>query len=237
MATAVQTPVVQTTTAQPTAVKPTPPPKPEQFVILNNVSWDTYIRLITEHGESGGTRFTFDQGVLQIMVVSLRHENANRILATLVDTIVEEMGLDIVPSGSLTLKRPDLEKGFEPDTSFYIQHADDVRGKSEIVLPFDPPPDLHIEIDITSGSLNRLPIFAAVGVPEVWRYDQQSVIFHRLQGADYTEVEYSLAFPILSSQMATQFLFDSQTMKRLPWLRHVRGWIRQQLAAQQGHSE
>src|SRR5438309_10659936 len=103
----------------------TPVSSPEQLVILDNVSWETYERLITEHGERSGTRFTYNEGVLQIMVMSSRHERPNRNLAHLVEVLAEEWSIDIQNLGSMTFKRKDLLKGFEPDSCFYIQHADD----------------------------------------------------------------------------------------------------------------
>src|ERR1700730_13945173 len=171
---------------------------PERLVILEGVTWDTYERLIAEHGERSGTRFTYDEGVLQIMVVSSRHEKPNRILAFLVEVLAEEWGIDIESLGSMTCKRKDLQKGFEPDSCFYIQHADAVTGKEEIDLKVDPPPDLTIEVDITRDSLNRFPIFAAVGIREVWRFDGTKVMFYQLESKRYVETPNSLAFPALS---------------------------------------
>jgi Uma2 family endonuclease len=201
---------------------------PERLVILDNVSWETYERLINEHGERCGTRFTYDEGVLQIMVVSSRHEIPNRTLATLVDVLAEEWSIDIQRLGSMTFKRKDLLKGFEPDSCFYIQHADAVMGSADIKLPVDPPPDLIIEVDITRESLNRFPVFAAVGIPEVWRFDGARVIFYRLESNTYDETPYSLALAALDSDTATDFLAQSQTLKSTVWLRKVREWVRAQ---------
>jgi len=143
---------------------------PEQTAILKGVSWETYERLLAGHEEESSTRFTYDGGILQILVPSARHKKPHRILASLVEVLAEEMALNIESLGSTTLKRPDLLKGFEPDSCFYIQHADAMRDKDEIDLTVDPPPDLVIEIDITSPLLDKFPLYAAVGVPEVWRY-------------------------------------------------------------------
>ncbi len=204
---------------------------PERLVILEPVSWQTYERLLEEQQGRGGTRFTYDGGMLEIMVLSARHEKPNRTLAQLVEVLAEELGMDIERLGSTTFKRPDLYKGFEPDSCFYIQHAEAVRGRAEIDLLVDPPPDLTIEIDITHQSLDRLPLFAAVGIPEVWRYDGQEVHFYRLDDGQYTHVSHSPAFPLLSNDDATRFLRDSQTLKSTTWLRHVREWIREAQAS------
>lgn len=200
--------------------------QPEGLVILDGVSWETYERLIAEHSERSGTRFTYDEGVLQIMVGSSRHEQPNRTLAALVEVLAEEWRIDIQRLGSMTFKRADLLKGFEPDSCFYIQHADDVMGRAEIKLEVDPPPDLVIEIDITRESLKRFAIFAAVGIPEVWRFDGARVLFYRLESHSYVETSHSLAFTALDSDTATDFLARSQTLKSTSWLREVRQWAR-----------
>jgi Uma2 family endonuclease len=201
---------------------------PERLVILEGVTWDTYERLITEHGERCGTRFTYDEGVLQIMMVSSRHEEPNRTLALLVEVLAEEMDIDLRRLGSMTFKRKDLQKGFEPDSCFYIQHADAVSGREEIDLKVDPPPDLTIEVDITRDSLNRFPIFAAVGIPEVWRFDGTKVMVYQLESKVYVETSNSLAFPALNAEIATRFMEQSQKLKSTAWLRKVRSWARGQ---------
>src|SRR5688572_7198849 len=200
----------------------------ERLVTLDSVTWDTYERLIAEHGERSGTRFTYDEGVLQIMVVSSRHEKPNRTLAALVEVLAEEWVIDIESLGSMTCKRKDLQKGFEPDSCFYIQNADAVSGKEKIDLKFDPPPDLTIEVDIARDSLNRLPIFAAVGIPEVWRFDGTSLTVFRLEAGRYIEAPHSLAFPALNAEVATQFVDQRKTLKSTEWLRQVRSWARAQ---------
>jgi Uma2 family endonuclease len=201
----------------------------ERVVLLDSVSWDTYQRLIKEHGERGGTRFTYDGGVLEIMVLSLRHEQPNRVLAALVEAIAEELGVDIIRAGSITISRPDLLKGFESDSCFYIQNVDRVEGRQDLDFLVDPPPDLAIEVDITSSSLDRMPIFAAVGLPEVWRYDGAQVRFFALKDGAYEEVEHSVALPPLTGAVATRFLDESATLKSTLWLRRVREWVRAEL--------
>lgn len=201
---------------------------PEQRVLLQ-VSWETYERLLAEHVESPGTRFAYDGGRLEIMVVYVGHENPNRTLARLVEIVAEETNRDFCPAGSTTFKREDLEKGVEPDSSFYFdERAAWVRGKSELDLRVDPPPDLIIEIDITRSSLPRLPIFAALGVPEVWRYDGRRVTFYQLAEGSYVEIERSMALPPLTSRQAGVFLAESQREKNPAWLRRVREWVRAQ---------
>jgi Uma2 family endonuclease len=211
---------------RPVAVNTLAPP--EQKVFLE-VGWETYERLLAEHVNKPGTRFAYDTGRLEIMVVYAGHENPNRTLAQIVDIVAEETGRDLWPAGSTTFKRQDLEKGFEPDSSIYLDaHAEAVRRKEELDLLVDPPPDLVIEIDMTRGSLPRLPIFAAVGVPEVWRYDGARVAFYRLAAGRYEEIERSAALPPLTSRQAGVFLNESSRQKAPVWVRQVREWVRNQ---------
>src|SRR5713101_5760577 len=199
---------------------------PEERVVLENVSWETYERLLAESIESVGTRFTYDEGVLEIMVVSIAHENPNRTLAQLVEIVAEETQRDLHHAGSTTFKRKDLAKGFEPDSCFYLDHAEQARGKEELDLVTDPPPDLVIEVDITRSSLSRFPIFAALGVPEVWRFDGARVTMHRLERGSYAQIEASLAMPPLTASQAMVFLEESRHEKSTVWLRRVREWVR-----------
>jgi Uma2 family endonuclease len=203
-------------------------PLPEQKVILKGVSWETYERLLAEHAGESGTRFTYDSGVLEILVPSARHEKPNRILASLVEVLAEEMALNIESLGSTTLKRPDLLKGFEPDSCFYIQHAEAIRDNEEIDLTVDPPPDLVLEIDITSPSLDKFPLYAAVGVSEVWRYDGTHVTMYRLADERYVEIMHSVVLPLLTTERATRFLEERKQVPSTVWLRAVRAWVREQ---------
>lgn len=199
---------------------------PVERVILHGVTWGLYERLLSEVGESPAMRVTFDNGLLQIMVVSAGRDNPNRTLGEIVVAICEETDADYCPAGSTTFKRPDLLKGFEPDSSFYFQHAATVRPKDEIDLPVDPPPELVIEVDVTRDSLNRLPIFAAVGVAEVWRYANGVVSMFALRGGSYEPIVRSLALPVLEARAATEFVEKSRTMRRPAWLAMIREYVR-----------
>ena len=198
-----------------------------QHLILHGVSWETYERLVDDFQESHAAHFAYDRGVLEIMVLSAEHERPNRTIALLVEEVALEMGIDVDNVGSHTFMREDLARGFEPDTCFYIQNADRVSGKARIDLAVDPPPDLVIEIDIAHPSLDKLPLYAAAGVPEVWRYADNGVTMYRLAGDAYHRQEESLVLPGLTSQLVSQFMQDSTAMKRTAWVRRVREWARQ----------
>ncbi len=199
----------------------------QQKVILKGVSWETYQRLLGEHQEASGAHFIYDEGVLEIMVLSAEHEQPKRTLEILIDVLAEELDLDVTPVGSMTFQREDRKKGLEPDSAYYIAHASvlDGRGADPAV---DPPPDLIIEVDVTSPSLPRFPIFAAFAVPEVWRYDGSRVAIHRLDGGRYVEAASSSAFPLLTAEIATQFLEQRRSLRSTEWVRQVRAWARQQ---------
>jgi len=201
-----------------------PPPEVMQRVILHGVSWETYERLLADFQDSHAAHFAYDDGRLEIMVLSAKHEKPNRVLALFVELLAAERGIDVDNLGSTTFKRADLSKGFEPDTCFYIQNVERVRGKDEIDLAVDPPPDLIIEIDITSPLLNKFPIFVALSIPEAWRYDGKTVTISTLENGAYRTQEASMVLPGLTSQVIRRFLDDSQLMKRSAWVRSVREW-------------
>jgi len=200
----------------------------EQRVVLHNVSWGTYERLLEDHENNSAPRFTYDRGELEIMSPSPEHEKLNRRMAQLVMALTEETGVEAEDFGSTTFRREDLERGFEPDSCFYIENEESVRGKSRIDLSVDPPPDLVIEIDITSPSLNKLSIYTRIGVPEIWRYDGKRVTILKLEGDGYVEANASVVLPPATGAALSNFVEKSQSMRRTAWLKEVRGWARKQ---------
>jgi Uma2 family endonuclease len=142
--------------------------------------------------------------------------------------LAEERNIDLDNVGSTTFKREALARGFEPDSCFYIQNVERVRNREQIDLAVDPPPDLVLEIASSRSSLDRFPIFASIGVPEVWRYDGTRVAVFQLAGGVYQEQETSKAFPGVTSQLITRFMEESKTLRRTVWLRRIRAWARQQ---------
>ncbi len=199
-----------------------------QCVILQGVSWETYEHLLADFEDRHAAHFTYDQGVLEILVPSIKHEEPNRALELLVEMLALELDIDIRNLGSTTFKRGDLSRGFEPDTCFYIQRLAQISGKDDIDLAVDPPPDLVIEVDITHPSLNKLPLYAAVGVTEVWRYDGASVTIHTLAQEAYTSSEMSRVLPGVTSAVLSQFIEESRQFRRPDWLRRVREWAQGQ---------
>ncbi|MGH8564415.1 MAG: Uma2 family endonuclease [Gammaproteobacteria bacterium] len=202
------------------------PSSPDHCILLSGVRWETYESLLADMQDSHAAHFAYDQGMLEIMGPSYEHESLKHVIAMLVEVLAEEMEMDIHGGGSTTFRREDLAKGFEPDECFYIQHAERVRGKKQIDLAQDPPPDLIIEIDITGPSLNKFPIFAALGIPEVWRHDGARVAIFTLVDNDYVERAESAVLPKVTSAILTELIDASSQLQRPAWLRRVRAWAR-----------
>jgi Uma2 family endonuclease len=198
---------------------------PEQRVTLYNVRWETYERLLADLQDSSAPRLTYDRGTLEIMSPSSEHERYNRTAAQIVEELAVEMNINFDSLGSTTFRREDIDRGFEPDSCFYIQNAASVRGKKRINLSVDPPPDLVIEIDITNPSLDKFPIFAQAGVPEVWRFDGSRLAIYELSGGEYRERDTSIAFPAAAGDI-TAFIKESEVMDRPEWVRKLRVWAR-----------
>jgi Uma2 family endonuclease len=202
----------------------------EQRIVLHNIGWITYERLLADHENNSAPRFTYDRGELEIMSPSPEHEAFNRSIALLVEFVASEMGIDVYDLGSTTFRREDLGRGFEPDSCFYIQNEELIRGKDRIDLTTDPPPDLVIEIDITSPFFSKLPIYAQIGVPEVWRYDGTRMTILVLEGSDYVETIESIVLPPVSSTSLTDLVEKSKSTRRTIWIEKVRKWARNNLS-------
>jgi Uma2 family endonuclease len=198
----------------------------EHRVILHNTSWVTYERLLKERGESRVPRFAYDRGELEIMSPSTEHESIAYYIGPLVALFAEEAGVDLYGAGSTTFDREDLERGFEPDACFYVRNAERVRGKPRIDLSLDPPPDLVIVVDITSPSLDKFPIYARAGIPEIWRHDGERLAIFELRGEEYNEVAKSKIFRPLTSEGLSGLIAQSSSLDIVTWMRRVREWSR-----------
>jgi Uma2 family endonuclease len=198
-------------------------------LILHNVSWATYEHLLSDFLDSSSPRFAYNQGTLEIMSRLAEHEEANRSFNLLVELVAAMCKVTLRNLGSTTFKREEMERGFEADSSFHVQNVDSICGKTRIDLAIDPPPDLVIEIDITHFSLNKLSIYAAFGVPEVWRYDGERTVILLLEAGIYQEADASAALPMLSAGAVGRLLQESKTMERPDWISWVQDWARQQL--------
>jgi Uma2 family endonuclease len=200
-----------------------------QRLILHGVDWQTYERLLRVFAERPGIRLTYDRGTLEMMSPLHEHESDGRFLGRLAVTLTEELALPVKAGGSTTFRRRRKLRGLEPDDCYWIASEPQVRGKRRI----DPPPDLAIEVDVASSSLNRMGIYAIIRVPEIWRLDAQGLTFHVL-GPDghYHESPHSRAFPQVTPADLLRFLAMRDQMDENAVVRQLRAWIRQQAGRQ-----
>lgn len=201
-------------------------------VVLPNVSWETYARLLTDLSDCSVPHLTYDQGRLEIMGPTARHEEVNRNIELLVRTTALEMNVEVRSLGSTTFKREDIARGFEPDSCFYVQNEAAIRGKEDLDLLVDPPPDIVVEIDITSSSIDKRALFAQFAVPEVWCYDDENIEILNLVNGTYVKNERSSVLPFLTAKVLTDFIAESLTLSGLEWMKKVRAWAQQQKAAE-----
>ncbi|NEO57951.1 MAG: Uma2 family endonuclease [Okeania sp. SIO3B5] len=199
--------------------------KPENRTVLTGIRWETYQALLLDLAENPSQKLTYDQGALEIMTPLPEHEINKDFLGRLVQTTTEVLGLEISSLGSTTLSREDLQKGIEPDECYYITNEALVRGKIQFDFNIDPPPDLAIEIDITSSSLDRLTIYAALGIGEIWRFDGENLFIYCLQNGSYQEQEKSNVLPILSKSVILNFLTRRGEKGENSLLREFREWL------------
>lgn len=177
----------------------------ETRTVLDNVRWETFLELA--EGRSGSVpRMTYDRGVLELMTPRRQHEQLGCLIGRMVETFSEVRGIEILSCASTTFKRMDLDRAFEPDESYYIAHADEIRPKDEVDLLLDPPPDLVIEAEITSSAIAKLKLFAALGVPEVWRHDGTRLTMLARAGDGYEPIGSSIGLPSLTAAMIDAFV-------------------------------
>ncbi|MBV9385537.1 MAG: Uma2 family endonuclease [Chroococcidiopsidaceae cyanobacterium CP_BM_ER_R8_30] len=200
-----------------------------QYILLQDVTWERYEIILTAQGERDvgrSSRIAFCDEVLEIMVPLPEHEYLKRRIGSLIEDLLEELNIEFEGFGSTTWRRQQKMAGAEPDECFYIHNFAAVRGKIDIDLQRDPPPDLVLEIDITSRSLDRLTIYARLGVPEVWRVNQNQLRIYQLQDDYYEETESSLAFPNFPVKMLPNFVQSYQSGGRIALRQAFRKWVR-----------
>jgi Uma2 family endonuclease len=201
-------------------------------ITLHGIDWRTYSCLLRAFENRSGVRLTYDRGSLQIMTPLLEHESPAALLARFVIVLTEELGLGVRSGASVTLRRRKRKRGLEPDGCWWIAGEPLMRGKRHLDLRTDPPPDLAVECDVTSSSLNRMGIYAAVGVPEVWRYDGTDLTFQLLQpDGTYAAHPTSRAFPFLTPADLTAFLALAASTEENALVRQFRDRVRQQVAS------
>jgi Uma2 family endonuclease len=223
--------MVTTIAPQPAAQQTEPQPLPTASgILLHNISWETYQSLLRELESQPGKRLTYDNGQLEIFMPLPPHEKNKKYLARLVEIVTMTLPIEICSLGSCTWTSRDLAKGIEPDECYYIQNEAIIRGKMAIDLSIDPPPDLAIEIDITSRSIPRLPIYSALGVPEIWRFDGKKMVLLALTNGQYQEIPVSVAIPIITADILHHWLTQATTMGESSWANALQKWVKETTA-------
>ncbi len=180
---------------------------PETRMVLENVTWETFVSLADERRGSI-PRMTFDNGLLEMMSPKREHENIGRLIGRIIETYSEIKNIEIISVASVTVKRSDLSKAFEADESYFVTHAVQLLGKREMDFDADPPPDLVVEVEITSSAIQKMLLFAAMSVPEVWRHDGRNLQMFRLVDRAYHPIGSSIELPGLSATQINQILSD-----------------------------
>ena len=201
---------------------------PDGVIIQHGVEWNDYEELLDAVGEARGLRISYSEGRLQIMTLSPKHEKYTRLLDLLVGLLAVRRRIRVLFYGSSTIKKQPEQKGAEPDACFYVQNAVLVGTKDEIDFNSDPPPDIVVEIDLHHESISKFPIYAAFGVPEIWRYDGDSLAIYRLQKREYVESETSHCLPLLTGRVLTQFLARSPKEDQYDIMLAFEEWLKTQ---------
>jgi Uma2 family endonuclease len=196
-------------------------------VVLYNISWQQFENLLIDLGQTRAARIAYDNGTFEIMTPLPEHEYYKEAIGISIQDIAEELDINYESYGSTTWKREARLAGIEPDNCFYFQNEAKIRGRLEFNLNQDPPPDLALEIDMTHKSLNRFPIYARLGIPEIWCYDSGKLKIYQLQQETYGEVETSSVFPMLRVQEIPTIIEQYRLDGKLAVRRAIRNWARQ----------
>jgi Uma2 family endonuclease len=182
---------------------------------FHDVSWDEYEELLEQVGEAPGLRISYDNGSLHVMTISAEHEKYSEFIKSLIAGIRLRLRLNILSFGSATMRKPKRSAGHEPDACFYVQTAPLIGNKIQLDFEKDPPPDIVVEIDVHHDSRSRFPVYARLGVPEIWRYDGEAMTIYHLSeegdGQQYVAGDTSAALPMLSAPFLTEML---ETMRK-----------------------
>jgi len=195
-------------------------------LLLHEVSWAEYEDILALLPDNPRFRLSYDQGTLEIMTLSPRHERLKSLFAHLLAVLTEELNLNLVGLGSTTFRLAEAARGLEPDDCYYIQQAERMVGQDTIDLATDPPPDLVVEVDISHPSLDKFPIYASLRVPEVWRHNGDTLQFFRLVEERYTQTPTSGLFPLLPAEVLAGFVQQGRAYGIIPMIRAFRDWMR-----------
>lgn len=200
---------------------------PGHRIIFKDVSWQEFEAILEELGDRRASRLAYSKGTLEIRMPLPEHEVDKELVSDMVKILLEELEMDCECFGATTFKRQDMAQGIEPDQCFYIQNHVQMIGKRRVDLTIDPPPDLAIEVDVTSRT--QLDAYQALGVPELWRYEEGRLRIDVLVNGEYVESEISPTFPNFPVSVIVQFVEQSLSAGRSSTLRAFRKWVREHL--------
>ncbi len=202
--------------------------QPGQQLLVEDVNWQQFESILAELGERRASRLSYSNGRLEIMVPLPEHEKAKEIIGDMVKILLEARQIAFESLGSTTLKNESISQAVEPDTCFYIQNQAAVIGKNRLDMSVDPPPDLAIEIDLTSRT--QLDNYQILGVPELWRYARRGLQINVLQAEQYIESDVSPIFPnIPIVELVNQYTQQSQVAGRTPAIQAFKNWVGENL--------
>jgi len=206
----------------------------ERRFVLRNISWETYEALLRDL-EHRNVRLTYLRGDLEFMTVAPIHEWYKSLLRRAIDAITEELNIPIRSGGSTTFRRQLLKLGLEPDECYWVRHEPQVRGRKDLDLDVDPPPDVAIEVENTRSAVNKLAVYAGLGFPEVWRFNGRTLRVARLQpDGSYARLDHSPTFPFLPMRELVRFLGQAEGTDETTWIRSFRAWVRAEVAPRFG---
>lgn len=181
--------------------------EPGDVRVFHNVTWEEYEQL---HEllplDSHMVRICYDEGTMELMTHSALHEAYTSFFNRMISLLSLRLRIDIRFFGQATIKKARKQKGLEPDACFYVQTVPQLGNQLKLDFAVDPPPDVAVEVDIYHGSISKLPIYAGLEIPEVWRYDGQTVTIYLLQQDRYVESEASGALPMINPAILERFL-------------------------------
>jgi Uma2 family endonuclease len=200
--------------------------QPGQRIQLQEVNWREFEAILNELGDKRACRLAYSDGVLEIRMPLPEHEKAKVLIGDMVKILLEELDLDNECFGSSTFKRQEMLKAIEPDDCFYIENFARMIGKDRLDLTIDPPPDLAIEVDITSKT--GLDAYQSLGVPELWRFENGRLQISLLKDGRYQAADSSPHFPNFPIiEGISEFLKRSQSEGRSQALKAFRQWVRE----------
>jgi Uma2 family endonuclease len=196
-----------------------------QHIVLDDVSWNFYEQVLKEIGNRP-LRVTYDEGRLEIMSPLREHEKPKKLIGRLIEMLTFLLNMEMDSGGSTTFRRKDKLKGFEPDECYFIKNAAKMRGVKRWNPKKHPAPDLIVEVDITSRSIDRESIFAALGVPEVWRWDGVKLQCLHLDGDHYVIRKHSLAFPFLEPSELRRYVLKLRRRDENAIVKEFVDWVK-----------